>query len=68
MGLVDRRDNRVTIHTPTRRPKRRPTQREHVSTHVRRDGRRDDRRDRNVSFEKDRVAYRARRRAGILCQ
>ena len=33
-----RRDNRVTVHTPTRRPTRRPTQHEHVSPHVRRDG------------------------------
>ena len=37
MGREDRRDNRVTVHTPTLRP----TQQEHVSLHVRRDGRRD---------------------------
>ena len=47
MGCDDRRDNRVTVYTPTRRPTRRPTQHEHVSPHVRRDGRRDARRDRN---------------------
>ena len=39
MGRVDRRDNRVTIYTPTRRPTRRPTK--HLSPHVKRDGWRD---------------------------
>ena len=38
MGREDRRDNRVTVHTPTLRP----TQQEHGSLHVRRDGRRDE--------------------------
>ena len=37
----DGRDNRVTVHTLTRRPTRRPSQHKHVSSHVRRDDRRD---------------------------
>ena len=49
-GCDDRRENRVTVNTPTRQPTRHPTR------HVRRDNRRDAWRKCN-SFENDRVSY-----------
>ena len=57
-------ENRVSVHTPTRRPTRRPRQ------HVRRDNRRDDARRKCNGFENDRVAChaRVRRRAGMCWQ
>ena len=65
MGRDDTRDNRVTVHAhtngrPTRRPARQP-----APQPARRPARR-----KCNSFEKDRIAYRARvhRRAGILRQ